>query len=62
MPERGDVDRAIAIYRRIRPVTARVLNAMGQLYANKKEGYNDALKCHTQALKMQEEVRDSSEA
>ncbi|CAF4541955.1 unnamed protein product [Rotaria sp. Silwood1] len=54
--EKGDIDRALAIYQRIRPVTARVLNAMGQLCAEKKEDYNYALQCHTKALKMQEEV------
>ncbi|CAF2382775.1 unnamed protein product [Rotaria sp. Silwood2] len=54
--EKGEVDRALAIYHRIQPVTARVLNTIGQLCADKKEDYNYALQCHTKALKMQEEA------
>ncbi|CAF3838221.1 unnamed protein product [Rotaria sordida] len=54
--EKGEIDRALFIYQRIRPVTARVLNAMGQLCADKKEDYTYALQCHKKALKMQEEA------
>jgi hypothetical protein len=54
--ERGETDLALVAYQRIQPVTARVLNAIGQLCADKKGDYAYALQCHTQALKMQEEV------
>ncbi|CAF4422892.1 unnamed protein product, partial [Rotaria magnacalcarata] len=43
-------------YRRIQPTTARILNAIGLLCADKKGDYNYALQCHQQALKLQEEV------
>lgn len=39
-------------------MTARVLNAIGRLCAEKKEEYNYALECHIKALKMQEEVNE----
>ncbi len=54
--EKGEIERAIAAYQRIQPVTARILNAIGQLSAEKKGDYDYAIQCHTQALKMQEEV------
>jgi hypothetical protein len=52
----GDIDLALLAYRRIQPTTPRVLNAMGQLCADRKGDYDYALQCHEQALKMQEEV------
>ncbi len=54
--EKGEVDRALAAYGRIEPTTPRILNAMGQLSASRKGDFNFAIKCHTKALKMQEEV------
>lgn len=54
--ERGEIDRALAIYRHIQPTNARVLNIVGQLSAERKGDYNYAVQCHTQALKMQEAV------
>jgi hypothetical protein len=54
--ERGEIERALAAYQRIKPVTARILNAIGQLSAEKKRDYIYAVQCHTEALKMQEEV------
>ena len=54
--QRGEIDRALAIYRRIEPMTARILNIIGQLSAEKKGDYKYAMQCYTQALKMQEEV------
>ena len=56
MLQKGEIDLALVAYQRIKPPTARVLNAMGQLCAEKKGDYDYALQCHTQALKMQEEV------
>ncbi|CAF2782598.1 unnamed protein product [Rotaria sp. Silwood2] len=52
--EQGDIDMALIVYQRIQPVTVRVLNAMGQLSANRKGDYDYALQCHQQALKLQE--------
>ncbi len=57
---RGEIDRALAVYQRIKPANARVLNAIGNLCADKKGDYHYALKCHTQALKIQEEVKHLS--
>jgi hypothetical protein len=54
--DREEIDLALIVYRRIQPVTARVLNAMGQLCADRKGDYDYALQCHKQALKIQEEV------
>ncbi len=47
---------ALVAYRHIQPVTARILNIMGQLCADRKGDYDYALQCHKQALKMQEKV------
>ncbi|CAF0911025.1 unnamed protein product [Rotaria sp. Silwood1] len=52
--EQGDIDMALITYQRIQPATVRVLNAMGQLSANRKGDYEYALQCHQQALKLQE--------
>ncbi len=54
--EKGDVDLALVTYRHIKPVTARILNAMGQLCADRKGDHEYALQCFKQALKMQEKV------
>lgn len=54
--EQGDIDLALISYQRIQPATARILNIIGQLCANKKGDYNYALKCHQQALTLQKEV------
>ncbi len=54
--ERGEIDKALAAYRHIEPTTPRILNAMGQLAATRKGDFDYAIKCHTRALKMQEEV------
>ncbi|CAF0910435.1 unnamed protein product [Rotaria sordida] len=52
--EQGDIDMALITYQRIQPVTVRILNAMGQLSADRKGDYDYALQCHQQALKLQE--------
>ena len=54
--EQGDVNMALITYQRIQPVTVRILNAMGQLSADRKGDYDYALQCHQQALKLQEMV------
>ncbi len=54
--ENGEIDLALVAYMRIKPVTPRILNAMGKLSSEKKGDYQYALQCHLQALKMQEEV------
>ncbi|CAF2125877.1 unnamed protein product [Rotaria magnacalcarata] len=56
--EQGDIDLALVAYRRIQPTTARILNAIGLLCADKKGDYNYALQCHQQALKLQEESNE----
>ena len=56
--EDGNVDLALIAYHRLQPVTARILNAIGRLCAEKKGDYNYALQCHSRALKMQEEVSE----
>ncbi|CAF3308764.1 unnamed protein product [Rotaria socialis] len=56
--EQGDIDLALINYRRIQPTTARILNAIGLLCADKKGDYNYALQCHQQALKLQEESNE----
>ncbi|CAF1612815.1 unnamed protein product [Rotaria magnacalcarata] len=57
--EKGEIDRALAIYQRIQPVTPRILNAIGQICADRKEDYKHALQCHIKALKMQEEAGEN---
>lgn len=54
--ERGEIDRALASYQNIQPSNARILNAIGQLSAEKKGDFKYAIQCHTKALKMQEQV------
>ncbi|CAF0930238.1 unnamed protein product [Adineta steineri] len=57
--ERGDIDRAIMAYRRIRPVTVRILKIIGQLSAEEKHDYDTAIECYELALKMQDETDDN---
>lgn len=52
----GEIDLALIAYRRIQPISARILNAIGQLSADKKGDYDYAFTCYSQALKMQEQV------
>jgi tetratricopeptide (TPR) repeat protein len=55
--ERGDIDQAIMAYRRVRPVSVRILKIIGQLSADEKQDYDTAIECYRQALKMQEQVK-----
>jgi tetratricopeptide (TPR) repeat protein len=55
--ERGDIDQAIMAYRRIRPMSVRILKLIGQLCIDEKQDYETAIECYQQALKMQEEVK-----
>ncbi|CAF0983561.1 unnamed protein product [Rotaria sordida] len=54
--KRGDIDQAIVAYRRIRPMSVRILKLIGQLSADEKRDYDIAVECYRQALKMQEEA------
>ncbi|CAF4003521.1 unnamed protein product [Adineta steineri] len=54
----GDINLALSTYQRIQPMTARILNRMGDLSAVKKSDYDYALQCHQQALKMQKESNE----
>ncbi|CAF0765821.1 unnamed protein product [Rotaria sordida] len=56
----GEIDLAIAAYRRICPTSASILIHIGDLYADKKGDYDNALHCYTQALKMQEETGEDT--
>jgi tetratricopeptide (TPR) repeat protein len=53
---RSEVDLALAAYRRIQPVSPRILNLIGQIYTEQQNDNEHALECHMQALKMQEKV------
>lgn len=54
--EQGDIERALATYGRVYPISARILNTMGQLYVDKKSDYDHAFECHIHALKIQDQV------
>ncbi len=54
--KRGEIDKVIAYYERLEPVSARVLSIIGVLYAEQKGDYNSAINCYERALKIQEEV------
>lgn len=54
--EQGNVDLALIAYKRIQPVSARILNIIGRLSAERKWDYDYAFQCHCQALQMQEQV------
>jgi tetratricopeptide (TPR) repeat protein len=54
--QRGKVDQALALYQRLETHSPRVLNTIGQLYADKKGDYDSAVRYHKQALKIQEKV------
>ncbi|CAF1277038.1 unnamed protein product [Rotaria magnacalcarata] len=53
----GDVDGAIRAYRRIRPMSIRIIKLIGRLFADEKHEYDNALECYEQAFKIQEEVK-----
>ncbi len=53
----GEIDQAIAIYHRVKPVSARVLNSIGILYCERKGDYDSAINYYKKALQIQEEVR-----
>ena len=53
---RGRIDLALAAYQRIKPVSPRVLNIIGRIYAEKQNDNENAVKYHLQALKLQEKV------
>lgn len=54
---RGEFDFALTAYRRIKPVSPRILNLIGQIYMEKLNDNESALVCYIQALKMQGEVK-----
>jgi len=54
--EHGQIDEAIVIYQRLKPVSARVLNIIGVLYCEKKADYDSAINYYKKALQIQEEV------
>ena len=54
--KRNEIDQAIAYYQSIKPRTAQILQAIGQLYAEKKHDLESAINYHKEAIEMQEEV------
>jgi hypothetical protein len=56
---RNEIDLALTAYRRIKPVSPRILNLIGQVYTEKLDDNEHALVCHMQALHMQEEVKNN---
>ena len=56
----GEFDLALAAYRRIQPVSPRILNLMGEIYIENLNNIDSALVCHIQALKMQGEVNKNN--
>ncbi|CAF3923030.1 unnamed protein product [Rotaria sp. Silwood2] len=55
MAQRGHIDQAIAMYKNTNNPSPRVLNNIGQLYADKKGDYQAATRFYNQALRIQEE-------
>jgi hypothetical protein len=55
--ERGDIDRAIMAYRRIRPLSVRILKLIARLSTDEKHDYDTAIECYELALKMQDKVK-----
>ncbi|CAF0930870.1 unnamed protein product [Rotaria sordida] len=52
------IDSAIAIYQRIHPISVSILLRLGQLYADKKGDYGNALYYYIQALRIQEKTAE----
>lgn len=55
--DKGEIDLALAAFRRSKPESAQKLNMIGRLCVEHKKEYDYAAECHTQALKIQEQVR-----
>lgn len=54
--KRNEIDQAIAYYLSIKPRTAQILQAIGQLYAEKKNDLESAINYYKEAIEMQEQV------
>ena len=54
--KRNEIDQALAYCQSIKPRTAQILQAMGQLYAEKKNDYESAINYYKEAIEMQEQV------
>ena len=54
--KRNEIDQAIAYYQSIKPRTAQILQAIGELYAEKKHDLESAINYHKEAIEMQEQV------
>lgn len=54
--ERGKIDEAIALFRKVRPMTVEVLRILGQLLLEEKKDYENAIDCYRQILKIEKEV------
>jgi tetratricopeptide (TPR) repeat protein len=51
--KRGKIHQALAIYQQLEPDSPRILNSIGELYAEKKGEYDLAINYHEQALQLQ---------
>ncbi len=54
--KRGKIDETIAIYQRLKPDSAGILNIIDALYAEKKGDYDSAINYYEKALQIQEKV------
>jgi hypothetical protein len=54
--EEGNIDQAIMAYRKIRPMTVRILKIIGKLSVDKKQDYHTGIECYRQAFQMQQKV------
>ncbi len=59
--QHGDIDQVLTLYQRLKTQSPRILNTIGQLYADRKGDYNSAAKYYKKAMKIQEEVYRSNE-
>lgn len=54
--KRNEIDQALAYYQNIKPRTAQILQAIGQLYVENKKDYKSAINYYKEAIKTQEQV------
>ncbi|CAF0758933.1 unnamed protein product [Adineta steineri] len=52
----GNIDEAIKAYRRIRPMTVRILKIIGKLSVDYKQDYHTGIECYRQAFQMQQKA------
>lgn len=55
--KRDEIDQALVYYQSIKPRTVQIIQAMAELYAEKKHDYDSAINYYKEAIEMQEQVR-----